>query len=156
MVSGQGQIKYSVCSIHVFTSNVLMKKYKILALLFFLITAVVISSLTEDQEPIKKNEAYYQIQFCKKKNGVTEVVLPDRIRVDCLTDDYAIEVDWAKKWAESIGQSLFYTDITNKKAGVALIVGEKDQRYLKRINRIAKKVKIKVFIIKKEWASKPW
>ena len=126
------------------------KKYKILALLFVLTTAVVLSSLMEDQEPIKKNEAYYQVQFCEKVNGVTEYILPDRTRVDCLTDDYAIEVDWAKKWAESIGQSLFYADVTDKKAGVALIVGENDQRYLKRINRIVRKVKIKIFIIKRE------
>ena len=126
------------------------KKNKIIALLFALTTAAVLASLMEDKEPVKKNEAYYQVQFCEKVNGITEFILPDRTRVDCLTDDYAIEVDWAKKWAESIGQSLFYADMTDKKAGVALIVGEKDQRYLKRINSIARKVKIKVFIIKSE------
>ncbi|MDT8451555.1 MAG: hypothetical protein RQ936_02275 [Gammaproteobacteria bacterium] len=125
------------------------KKYKILFLSFCLATAVVLSSSMEDKIPIKKNEAYYQVQFCEKVNGVTEFILPDRTRVDCLTDEYAIEVDWAKKWAESIGQSLFYADMTDKKAGVALIVGENDNRYLKRINRISKKVNIKIFIIKK-------
>jgi hypothetical protein len=126
------------------------KKYKIITLLFVFTTAALLFSLMGDKEPIKKNEADYQVQFCDKINGITEFILSDRSRVDCLTDDYAIEVDWAKKWAESIGQSLFYADMTNKKAGVALIVGEKDKRYLKRINRIAKKVKIKVFIIKRE------
>jgi hypothetical protein len=126
------------------------KKYKIIALLFVLTIAVLLSSLMEDKVPIKKNEAYYQVQFCEKVNGITEFILPDRTRVDCLTDDYAIEVDWAKKWAESIGQSMFYADMTNKKAGVALIVGEKDHRYLKRINHIARKAKIKIFIIKRE------
>jgi hypothetical protein len=75
--------------------------------------------------------------------------LPDKTRVDCLTDGYAIEVDWAKKWAEGVGQSLFYADMTNRKPGVALIVGENDQRYLKRINLIAKKFNIKIYIIKK-------
>jgi len=126
------------------------KKHKILALLFVLTVAFVLVSLVEDKEPIKKNEAYYQEHFCEKLDGITEFILPDRTRVDCLTDDYAIEVDWAKKWAEGIGQSLFYAEMTNKKAGVALIVGENDQRYLKRINLIAGKVKVKVFIIKRE------
>lgn len=131
-------------------SNLMIDKYKIIALIFVLSTAIVISCSKESKAPIKKNESYYQMQFCENVNGITEFILPDRTRVDCLTDDYAVEVDWAKKWAESIGQSLFYADMTDKKAGVALIVGENDERYLKRINRIASKVKIKIFIIKKE------
>ena len=51
-------------------------------------------------------ESYYQNIFCDKMGGKTEVVLKDRTRIDCLTDKYAIEVDFANKWAESIGQSL--------------------------------------------------
>lgn len=30
--------------------------------------------------------------------------LPNGTYVDCLTDDYAIEVDFSNKWAEAIGQ----------------------------------------------------
>ena len=45
-------------------------------------------------------EKYYQTKFCNKLNGRIEYRLEDTTRVDCLTDDYAIEVDWAKKWAE--------------------------------------------------------
>jgi hypothetical protein len=78
-----------------------------------------------------------------------EYRLFDKTRVDCLTDDYAIEVDFAKKWAESVGQSLYYADVTGKNPGVGLIVGKKDKRYLKRLNRLAKKYDIKVFVIKK-------
>jgi hypothetical protein len=78
-----------------------------------------------------------------------EYRLFDRTRVDCLTDNYAIEVDFAKKWAEGIGQSLYYADVTGKIPAVGLIVGKKDKRFLKRINRIAKKYNIKVFVINK-------
>ena len=78
-----------------------------------------------------------------------EYRLFDRTRVDCLTGEYAIEVDFAKKWAEGIGQSLYYAEVTGKKPGVALIVGEKDKRYLKRLNRVASKYNIKVFLIKR-------
>ena len=78
-----------------------------------------------------------------------EYRLFDKTRVDCLTSKYAIEVDFAKKWAEGIGQSLYYADVTGKKPGVGLIVGKKDKRYLKRLNRLAKKYNIKVFVIKK-------
>jgi len=78
-----------------------------------------------------------------------EYSLFDRTRVDCLTDNYAIEVDFAKKWAEGIGQSLYYSDVTGKSPAVALIVGKQDKRFLKRLKRIAKKYKIKVFVIEK-------
>jgi len=48
--------------------------------------------------------------------------MPDSSRVDCVTDEYAIEVDFATKWAEAIGQSTYYARITNKKPGILLIM----------------------------------
>lgn len=80
-----------------------------------------------------------------------EFVLKDRTRVDCLTDEYAIEVDFAKKWAESIGQSLYYAHMTDKKPAVGLIMDSiKDTRYYKRLDVIAKEQGIKIFVIEKE------
>jgi hypothetical protein len=98
----------------------------------------------------KYNEHYYQTKLCNELDGKMEFVLKDRTRVDCLTDEYAIEVDFAKKWAESIGQSLFYAEMTGKEPYVALIVGEDENRYLKRLYQVTKKFNIKVLIIKKE------
>ena len=94
-------------------------------------------------------EKFYQNIFCKKINGVTEYVLDDKSRVDCLTTTYAIEVDFANKWAESIGQSLFYAIKTEKKPAVLLIMerGQKDIKYLKRFNTVAKKHGIQLFTI---------
>ena len=83
----------------------------------------------------KYNEHFYQTQLCTELSGEMEYVLEDRTRVDCLTDEYAIEVDFAKKWAEGIGQSLHYAYMTDKKPAIALIVDrKKDKRYLKRLN----------------------
>jgi hypothetical protein len=97
------------------------------------------------------HEKYYQTLLCNELEGKMEYVLKDRTRVDCLTGQYAIEVDFAKKWAESIGQSLYYADMTGKKPAVGLIMDiEKDQRYFKRLETIAKKYEIKIFIIEKE------
>ena len=76
--------------------------------------------------------------------------LPNKTRVDCLTKEYAIEVDWAKKWAEGVGQSLYYSHMTNKKAAIALITSSKDKRFIKRVEKIANKFNIRIFIIKKE------
>lgn len=46
-------------------------------------------------------EKVYQKNFCNKMHGQIEYVLDDKTRVDCLTASYAIEVDFAPKWAES-------------------------------------------------------
>ena len=45
----------------------------------------------------------------------------DGTRCDILTDTHAIEVDFADKWAEAIGQSLKYATQTGKKAGMKSI-----------------------------------
>jgi len=97
----------------------------------------------------KHNERYYQTKLCNNLDGDMEYTLKDRTRVDCLTDEYAIEVDFAKKWAESIGQSLYYAEMTGKKPAIGLIVGEKDTRYLRRLKIIADKFDISVIKIKR-------
>ena len=99
----------------------------------------------------KHHEKYYQTLFCNKMNGVMEQSLLDRTRIDCLTDEYAIEVDFAKKWAESVGQSLYYAQMTGKKPAVAFILDDskKDQRHLKRLKVLADKYHITIFKINK-------
>lgn len=92
-------------------------------------------------------EKYYQDQWCTSDFGRKEVVLWDTTRVDCLAKDYAIEFDFAKKWAESIGQSLYYSKLTGKKPAVALILtAPTDYKYVKRIERLDNGIKI--FLIK--------
>ena len=99
----------------------------------------------------KHHEAYYQEILCRDLNGEMEYRLEDRTRVDCLTQKYAIEVDFAKKWAESIGQSLYYAEMTGKEPAVGLIIdSDRDQRYLRRLRRMADVYHIKIFIIEKE------
>jgi len=81
----------------------------------------------------KWHEADFVDAHCR---GEVEFVLADRTRVDCLTDTHAIEYDWGKKWAESLGQALFYSAMTGKKAGIVLIVNPRTKdRYLKRLNK---------------------
>ena len=94
-------------------------------------------------------EKYYQKIFCNKMGGEIEYVLSDKTRVDCLTSSYAIEVDFAPKWAESIGQSLYYGLMTKKKAGVLLILenGAKDRKYLSRLIKVADEVDITIWTI---------
>lgn len=81
-------------------------------------------------------------------------MLPDKTRVDCLTDEYAIEFDFAVKWAESLGQALYYSIMTKKKPGIVLIMEDpKDERYLKRLKVVADKLNIKVWAVTPETIS---
>ena len=82
-------------------------------------------------------EKWYQEQWCQTQDGQAEVVLPDKTRCDCLTDTHAIEFDFGNKWAEAIGQALYYAIQTGKKAGIVLILEkQKDYKYWIRLNSI--------------------
>ncbi len=97
--------------------------------------------------PANQKEDFYVTQWCKSDFGRKEAVLWDMTRVDCLTKDYAIEFDFAKKWAESVGQSLYYSEMTKKKPAVALILSNwADLRFVKRVERVDKDIQI--FLIK--------
>ena len=64
----------------------------------------------------------------------------DKTRVDCLTDTYAVEFDFANKWAESVGQALHYGLMTGKKPKVVLILDNNKQMvYFKRVQKLADK-----------------
>ena len=94
-------------------------------------------------------EKYYQSKWCSANQGIQEYVLSDKTRADCVTSQYALEVDFAPKWAESVGQSLYYSLKTGKQPAVLLILENpyKDAKYLKRLNAVSDKYNIKVFTI---------
>ncbi len=106
-------------------------------------------TLNQQDDNVKKNEKYYQTKMCQELGGKMEYILFDKTRVDCLTDEYAIEVDFAKKWAEAIGQSLYYAEITAKKPAIGFIVGEGDEKYIKRVKTVADKFDIKIILLEK-------
>lgn len=79
-------------------------------------------------------ESDYQLPWCKAQGGIAEYVLPDHTRVDCLTATHAVEFDFAPKWAEAIGQALYYASQTDRRAAVVLIMrSPKDERYVRRV-----------------------
>jgi len=82
------------------------------------------------------SEKWYQERWCSEAGGQVEVVLQDQTRCDCLTRTHAVEFDFAAKWAEAIGQSLYYSLMTGKRAGIVLILeSEPDEKYLTRLDR---------------------
>lgn len=103
------------------------------------IIAVLLLLLTSSAFALEKD---YQKSWCDKVGGEMEVVLDDGARVDCLTRHYAVEFDFCHKWAESIGQALYYGIKTGKKPAVVLICGPNDDAFIKRFKTVAKKYKI--------------
>lgn len=109
---------------------------------------LILISLVSYSQLSKMRESYYQNEFATIMKGQKEVVLFDGARVDIVTDTFAIEVDFAEKWAQSIGQSLYYADVLNKKPGVLLVVnGREDERYIRRLVTIASKHGITVWLM---------
>lgn len=94
-------------------------------------------------------EKDYQKVWCSENGGQTEVVLADKTRVDCVTEAYAIEFDFAKKWGESIGQALYYGLVLNKKPGIVLIIEnpKQDYKYVNRVTKVAQQHNIKLWTI---------
>jgi len=52
------------------------------------------------------HEAVWSAALAELLGGEAEYRLPDRTRVDVLTDRFAVEVDWVGKFEEGIGQAL--------------------------------------------------
>ena len=85
-------------------------------------------------------EADYQRVWCSLNGGEVEYVNEDKTRVDCLTREHAVEFDFAKKWAESVGQALYYSVLTGKRGKVVLIIEKPSEfKYLNRIFILSKK-----------------
>ena len=91
----------------------------------------------------KHSESSYQHAWCSAHKGIEEYENKDKTRVDCLTEYHAVEFDFANKWAESIGQALYYSKMTGKKPAVVLILSSlTDYKYVKRVERLDNGIKI--------------
>lgn len=90
-------------------------------------------------------ERWYQEKWCREQGGRQEVRLPDKTRCDCLTKTHAVEFDFAAKWAEAIGQALYYSLQTGKRSGIVLILEkEQDYKYWLRLNSTIQHFKLPI------------
>ena len=115
-------------------------KYCILFLILFLALPISAKHLHLEKE--------YQKFWCNQQGGITEYKLKDNTRVDCLLSDYAVEVDFAQKVYESIGQALYYGLMTYRQPAVLIIIEDDNcQKYVNRLKIVADKYNIKVWTI---------
>ena len=102
---------------------------------------------TQTPDPVPHETEVAKV-LAKRMGGEAEVRLWDGTRVDIMTKTHAIEVDWSSKWAEAIGQALYYSDVTETQPGVILLVKdkEKEARFIYRFQTVAVKRGIKFWI----------
>lgn len=75
-------------------------------------------------------EIDYQRKWCADHKGRLEVTVPGG-RIDCLTDRYAVEFDFAPKWKDCIVQAKWYAIQTGRIPACALITSPTQDIYLK-------------------------
>ena len=90
-------------------------------------------------------------RLAPKYSAEVEVQLWDRSRCDLLSDEYAIEIDWASKplkWAEAVGQSLYYAELTGRKPAIILLVEdrERDMKNVYKCQTVCARVGIRLFV----------
>ena len=91
--------------------------------------------------------------LAKEMNGQSEVQV-DRGRVDVMTDTYAIEIDFLKKWHEGLGQAIHYGDESIRIGVLALIDGNRAHqdlehlKLLKKIERLCIKKGVKLILLR--------
>ena len=125
-------------------------KHLVIILILVVVAFIILFSMTQ-RKPIASDwvESDYQSYILEKLGGESEYHLSDGSRVDILTHQYAIEIDYAYKWAEAIGQSLYYAEMSEREPGIVLILANRDsyKAYIDRIILMARKYKITVWTV---------
>jgi len=95
----------------------------------------------------KLSEHDYSVYIQSLIGGQREYSVPNG-RVDLVTDKYAIEIEKASNWKESIGQSLWYALNTNKEPAIILIVeSNEDYKHVIRLQKIkSNTTKVYIFL----------
>ena len=93
-------------------------------------------NLTQDVVATQRygTETYWQDIIQKEIGGEKEYRLDDGTRVDLLFEDKACEIDWANKWAEGIGQSIYY-GLKTDRPPLVILLAKKDgwEKYRDRV-----------------------
>ena len=114
------------------------KRYIIGLIFLTLILYFVLSKFKAEEskfgEPRFGTERYWQDVIQEEIGGTKEYRLDDGTRVDLLFPHEACEIDWADKWAEGIGQSIYY-GLKTRKAPLVILLAKKDgwEKYRDRV-----------------------
>ena len=113
----------------------------VLLALFCLLGLWVIACLGCASAPVAAKrlhlESWYTDALAKELDAQPEARMRNGTRCDVLATHHAIEVEFAAKWCEAIGQALNYASQTGRRGTVALILEkESDERFLTRLRDV--------------------
>lgn len=95
----------------------------------------------------RRTEHYWCRRLAPLYRARREMVLPDGSRCDLISEIEAIEVDWARKWPEAVGQSLLYSIQTGLRPAIILLIADpaREARYLRRCRQVCRRCGIHLY-----------
>lgn len=111
--------------------------------------------LPENRMVVGAGSEWTERQWCKhiaEQWGIPEnqleVYTKSGMRCDIVDGDLAIEVDWAHKWPQSIGQSVAYAIELHKHPAVILLhdLSPGNQRHIERCRRVCDHLGIELIL----------
>lgn len=110
----------------------------------FLVASLVLAFALPQQ---KHDELFYQRQIIERYGMEEGQQTPSGARCDLMTEDYAIEVDWAYKYAEGIGQAALYAaELKRKPLVILLLKADHNPVHLERALKAARYVNFPVWL----------
>ena len=95
----------------------------------------------------KRHERAHSDAWCANEGGKSQARLIDGSRVDCLTDEYAIEFDFGKTGSayRCTGQAMYYAKVSGRLPMCILIQQEgiSDERFELAVRRIVPPVEVR-------------
>lgn len=114
-----------------------MLRWDVKPYLYLIVVFSALGGAVQASDEKHQSERWYQAEWCQEHNGQAEAVLEDQTRCDCITATHAVEVEFAKRWSQAVGQSLHYALKTGKRAGIVLILARpSSEKYLHRLKAI--------------------
>ncbi len=135
-----------------FLRNRLLTSFGLVVVTFLISIFLILFDITKSKsETSEKNEIYYQQKWCDQHNGKIIVNDNGNIMVTCLTDTNVIQTDFANNWKNSIGKSLNFSSLLNKKAGILLIIKSVNQyKYWYKLNNLINRFNLPIDVWKYE------
>jgi len=118
----------------------------------------VTAAAIEESESVLAGPAY-QTEFdfvkeqCEIWEGEQDYLLQDQTRVDCMTEEMAVEFEFADNWKRALGPALHASSRTGKAAAIAMILRrESDEAYVKELMAVKKNfgLELKIFQVKEQ------
>jgi hypothetical protein len=100
-----------------------------------------------------KSEAEYQKEWCVKHKGEIDYKTQEKTTVDCLTNNYSIEFDFAEKWVQAMRKSRNQSLSTGKAPGIVLILqNSADEKFLFKLREVVikRRLGIKIWTVGRE------